>query len=66
MALCIIAVVAFKEAVGKRIWSAVFGITLVSILLSWDSSGQWGFSFGAIGVLSACRSLGHRQQFHTI
>ncbi|KJR45146.1 Permease of the drug/metabolite transporter (DMT) superfamily [Desulfosporosinus sp. I2] len=27
---------------------------MASILLSWDSSGQWGFSFGAIGVLSAC------------
>lgn len=28
--------------------------TTVSILLSWDSSGQWDFSLGAIGVLSAC------------
>lgn len=54
VATTVIAVVTFKEAVGKRIWIAVLLITMASILLSWDSSGQWGFSFGAIGVLSAC------------
>ncbi|HBP66418.1 MAG TPA: EamA family transporter [Desulfosporosinus sp.] len=54
VATTVIAVLAFKEAVGKRIWMAVLLITTASILLSWDSSGQWGFSFGAIGVLSAC------------
>ncbi|OLN28011.1 DMT family transporter [Desulfosporosinus metallidurans] len=54
VATTVIAVVAFKEAVGKRIWMAVLLITMASILLSWDSSGQWGFSLGAIGVLSAC------------
>ena len=54
VATTVIAVVAFKEAVGKRIWIAVLLITIASILLSWDSSGLWGFSLGAIGVLSAC------------
>ena len=54
VATTVIAVVAFKEAVGKRIWMAVLLITTASILLSWDSSGQWGFSLGAIGILSAC------------
>ncbi|MDR3601321.1 MAG: EamA family transporter [Desulfosporosinus sp.] len=54
VATTVIAVVAFKEAVGKRIWMAVLLITTASILLSWNSSGQWGFSLGAIGVLSAC------------
>jgi len=54
VATTVIAVLAFKEAVGKRIWMAVLLITTASILLSWDSSGQWGFSWGAIGVLSAC------------
>lgn len=54
VATTVIAVAAFKEAVGKRIWMAVLLITTASILLSWDSSGQWGFSLGAIGVLSAC------------
>ena len=54
VATTVIAVVAFKEAVGKRIWLAVLLITTASILLSWDSSRQWGFSLGAIGILSAC------------
>ncbi|KJR44171.1 Permease of the drug/metabolite transporter (DMT) superfamily [Desulfosporosinus sp. I2] len=54
VATTVIAVVAFKEAVGKRIWMAVLLITMASILLSWGSSGQWGFSLGAIGVLGAC------------
>jgi len=54
VATTVIATVAFKEAVGKRIWMAVLLITTASIFLSWDSSRQWGFSLGAIGVLSAC------------
>ena len=33
---------------------AVLLIATASILLSWDSTGQWGFSLGAIGILSAC------------
>ncbi len=54
VATTVIAVVAFKEAVGERIWSAVILITMASILLSWDSLGQWGLSIGAVGVISAC------------
>ncbi|KUO73750.1 MAG: multidrug DMT transporter [Desulfosporosinus sp. BRH_c37] len=54
VATTVIAVVAFKEAVGERIWGAVILITMASILLSWDSSGQWGLSIGAVGVMSAC------------
>lgn len=54
VATTVIAAVAFKEAVGKRIWVAILLITAASILLSWDSSGQWGFSRGAVGVLGAC------------
>ncbi|MHB8077269.1 DMT family transporter [Desulfosporosinus fructosivorans] len=54
VATTVIAVVAFKEAVGERIWGAVILITMASILLSWDSSGQWGLSIGAVGVISAC------------
>ncbi|WP_088227404.1 DMT family transporter [Desulfosporosinus sp. FKB] len=54
VATTVIAAIAFKEAIGKRIWMAVLLITTASILLSWDSSGQWGFSLGAIGVLGAC------------
>lgn len=54
VATTIVAVVVFKEFVEKRIWIAVLLITMASIMLSWGSSGQWGFSLGAIGVLGAC------------
>lgn len=53
-ATAVIAGVAFREAIGKRIWLAVSLITTASILLSWDASGQWGFSWGAVGILGAC------------
>ncbi len=50
----LIAVLAFKEPMGKRIWSAVFLITLASVLLSMELTAKWGFSLGAVGVLCAC------------
>ncbi|MHB8125687.1 MAG: DMT family transporter [Desulfitobacteriaceae bacterium] len=54
VATTIIAGVVFKEHVGKRIWGAVLLITVASILLSWNTSAQWGFSLSALGVLTAC------------
>lgn len=54
VATTLIATLAFREAIGRRVWGAVVAITLASILLSWDSSGQWGFSPGALGVIVAC------------
>jgi drug/metabolite transporter (DMT)-like permease len=53
VATTLIAVLAFKEAVDKRIWWAVGLITLASILLSWNTS-SWGISLGALGILAAC------------
>jgi drug/metabolite transporter (DMT)-like permease len=50
----VIASIAFKEALGKRIWVAVALITTASVILSWDTKGAWGFSFGAVGVILAC------------
>ncbi|HEX2945553.1 MAG TPA: DMT family transporter [Clostridia bacterium] len=54
VATSIIAAAAFKETLGKRVWSAVALITLASIILTWDASGNWGFSAGAAGVILAC------------
>lgn len=62
-ATAIIAIVVFKEAVGRRIWSAVILITLAIVLLSWNSSGQWGMSIGAIGVIGACIFWGMDNNF---
>jgi drug/metabolite transporter (DMT)-like permease len=53
VATTLIAVVFFKEAIGKRVtWSIVL-ITIASIILSltW---GEWGFSPGIFLILAAC------------
>lgn len=59
----LIAVLAFKEAIGKRIWLATVSITIASILLSWNFNGEWGFSIGALGVLMACIMWGLDNNF---
>jgi drug/metabolite transporter (DMT)-like permease len=53
-ATTIIAGVVYKENIGKQIWGAIFFITIAGVLLSWNTTGQWGFSLGALGVLAAC------------
>ena len=59
----LIAIVVFKEAIGKRIWLAVTLITFASILLSWDFNSEWGFSIGTLGVLLACIMWGLDNNF---
>ncbi len=54
VATALIAAAIFKEAIGWRIWLAVFCVTGASVLLSLDPGGKWGVSSGAIGVLMAC------------
>jgi len=49
-----IAVLVFREAVSKRALWAVVCVGIASILLTWDTSEQWGLSLGALGVLGAC------------
>lgn len=63
VATALIAVLVFEESVGKRIWSAVFLITLASVLLSMDLAAKWGFSLGAVGILCACTLWGIDNNF---
>lgn len=63
VATTLIAALAFKEAVGKRVAAAVACITLASIILSWDSGGGLGFSLGALGILGACTLWGLDNNF---
>ncbi len=53
VATALIALLAFKEAVDRRILWAVGLITLASIMLSWVG-GNWGVSLSALGILAAC------------
>ncbi len=54
VATALISVWIFKEALGKKVVLALTVITLSSIILSIDTSGQWGLSLGALGILAAC------------
>ncbi len=53
VATALIALLAFKEAVSKRLWIAIGFITLSSILLSFEGSGSFEFSYGSLFVLLA-------------
>lgn len=63
VATTVIAVLVFSEAAGLRIWGAMGTITVASILLTWDTSGQWGISLGAAGVVAACIFWGMDNNF---
>ena len=54
VATSLIALLVFKERIGKRLWIAIGLITLSSILLSVEDAGCFQFSFGSLFVLAAC------------
>ena len=49
-----IALIIFKESIGKRTWIAIILITIASIILSVDDFSTINFSIGALFVLLAC------------
>jgi drug/metabolite transporter (DMT)-like permease len=54
VATTLIAALVFKESIGRNAGWAIGLITLSSIFLSVNASGNWGFSLGAVGILAAC------------
>ena len=52
-ATTIIAFLIFKESVSKKLWTAIFMITLSSIILSFETLESFNFSVGAIFVIAA-------------
>ncbi len=57
-ATAVIALVIFKEVVGKRLWAAIGLITLSCIVLSVDDFASLSFSKGAMLALLACLCWG--------
>lgn len=53
VATSIIALFIFKEVITKRLWIAIFLITISSMLLSFENLSSLKFSWGSIFVLSA-------------
>lgn len=58
VATTLIACLAFKEAVSKRLWAAIGMITVSSILLSFEGAGSFRFSYGSVLVLLATACWG--------
>lgn len=50
----VIALIVFKEAVGKRLWLSIALITIASVILSTDDLRSLSFSIGSIFVLLSC------------
>ena len=53
VATTVIALVIFREAVSILLWAAIALITLSSILLSFDGSASFSFSYASLFVLAA-------------
>ena len=53
VATSLIALIIFKEPIGKRLWGAIFLITISSIILSIEDVSSFSLSFGSIFVLLA-------------
>lgn len=54
VATSIIALLVFKEKIGKKLRIAIGLITLSSVLLSVEDAGSFQFSIGSLFVLAAC------------
>lgn len=59
----LIALVFFKEAIGRRAGTAIIVITFASIFLSTDFKSGFGLSFGALGIILACVLWGADNNF---
>jgi drug/metabolite transporter (DMT)-like permease len=53
----------FKEAIGRRAWTAIIIITLASIFLSTDFKSGFGLSLGSLGIILACVLWGADNNF---
>ena len=58
VATSIIALMVFKEAVSKRLWTAIAMVTLASIILTFEGEGSFVFNTGSLLVLGACLCWG--------
>ena len=58
VATSLIALLIFKESIGKRMWLAIMFITLSSLILSFENISSFSFSTGSLLVLAACLCWG--------
>jgi drug/metabolite transporter (DMT)-like permease len=58
VATTLIAHFVFSEYIGKRVMAAIVIITVASIVLSWNATGELGFSLAALLIIAACAFWG--------
>lgn len=58
VATSIIALFIFKESISKRLWGAIFFVTIASIMISFEDISSFSFSSGSLLVLAACTFWG--------
>ena len=58
VATSLIAFFLFKEQISKRLWAAIFLVTLASMILTVEDASSFQFSYGSIFVLLACTCWG--------
>ena len=63
VATSLIALLIFKETIGKRLWFAIALITLASAILSVEDLSSFSFSLGSVFVLLASISWGFENNF---
>lgn len=54
VATSIIALVIFKEMISKKLWLAIFMVTIASIILSFEGMDAFSLNAGSLFVLGAC------------
>jgi len=54
VATSLIALYIFKEVISKRLFLAIFLVTVSSIILGFEGSGSFTFNFGSLFVIGAC------------
>lgn len=54
VATSLVALLVFKELISKRLWIAIFLITVASMLLSFEDITSFQFSYGSLFVVAAC------------
>ena len=58
VATSLIALLLFREKIGRRLWAAIGVITLASLLLSFENADSFRFSMGSLFVLLAALCWG--------
>ena len=58
VATSLIALFIFKEAISKRLWTAIALVTMASVILSFEGSGALEFNSGSLFVIAACLCWG--------